>query len=123
MARGGARAGAGIKPTWKHGKTKTIRVPIALAEAISAFARELDEKGMIECDTDSKVIDLSGISIRQHDGLISIHLEDLVKAGYKICPEPLSKLVEARLQKLEVDKRLNYGNNPQRRERSRILHS
>ena len=29
--------------TWKHGKTKTIRVPIALADQVLAYARQLDE--------------------------------------------------------------------------------
>ena len=42
MPRGGKRPGAGVKPTWKHGKTKTIRVPVALAEQILEFARKLD---------------------------------------------------------------------------------
>ena len=31
------------KPTWKHGATKTIRVPIALAEQILQIAKLLDE--------------------------------------------------------------------------------
>jgi hypothetical protein len=30
------------KPTWKHGKTKTIRVPIALADQILEYGYELD---------------------------------------------------------------------------------
>ena len=29
-------------PTWKHGKTKTIRVPIVLAEQIFEYAKKLD---------------------------------------------------------------------------------
>lgn len=55
---------------------------------------------------------LSGISIRQHDGAISVHLEDLVRAGYKIRPKKIAQLVEARIEKLRIDKRLKYGNNP-----------
>jgi len=153
MSRGGARLGAGGKPTWKHGETKTIRVPVVLVNAILAFARELDENGVIESVTDSnslasiapqkslkplpeetntlatsnvlhsKILDLSGVSIRQHEGAISIHLEDLAKAGYKILPESLSMLVSARLQKLLIDKHLNNGNNTRTRKRNRVLYN
>jgi type II secretory pathway component PulJ len=123
MPRGGARPGAGGKPTWKNGKTKTIRVPVALADAILAFARDLDEHGIIEPVTTSKVVNLSGISIRQNNGAIAIHLEDLAKAGYEIQPKSLSDLANARLQKLSIDKQLKDGNNTQRGERSRVLHS
>jgi hypothetical protein len=43
MPRGGYREGSGGKPKWIHGKTKTIRVPEALADQILQYARELDE--------------------------------------------------------------------------------
>lgn len=112
MPRGGRRPGAGGKPEWIHGKTKVIRVPEALADKILVIARMLDEGKSLDNVTGSKMIDLSGISVRQHDGIIAIHLEDLVRAGYQIRPENLSKLVEARIQKLSIDKRLKYGNNP-----------
>jgi hypothetical protein len=119
MARGGVRPGAGGQFKWKHGKTKTIRVPEVLAEQILEFARKLDEGiNTIDHDTPSKVLDLSGISIRQHNGIIAVYLEDLVKGGYQILPEKVSQLVEARIQKLLIDKRLKYGNNPERRGRS-----
>lgn len=42
MAKGGRRS-TSYTPTWKHGKTRTIRVPIALAEEILKFAKERDE--------------------------------------------------------------------------------
>ncbi len=42
MPRGGRRSTT-WKPTWKHGKTRTIRVPIVLAESILNLARILDE--------------------------------------------------------------------------------
>ncbi|MBD2773179.1 hypothetical protein [Iningainema tapete] len=32
------------EPTWKHGKTKTIRVPITLADQILEYARAIDAK-------------------------------------------------------------------------------
>ena len=42
MPKGGIRS-TSWKPTWKHGATKTIRVPIALAEQILQIAKLLDE--------------------------------------------------------------------------------
>lgn len=95
MTRGGKREGAGIRPTWKHGKTKTIRVPEELAEQILEFARKLDSEAIIESDTQSNVLDLSGISIRACNGKSAIYLEDLAKAGYEILPERLGKMFKA----------------------------
>ena len=61
MPRGGARPNSGPPPSWKHGKTTTIRVPRALAAQIKHLARQLDERKLeydtgsdIECDTGSK---------------------------------------------------------------------
>ena len=42
MPKGGLRS-TSWKPTWKHGATKTIRVPIKLAEQILQLAKLLDE--------------------------------------------------------------------------------
>lgn len=42
MGRGGRRSTT-FNPTWKHGKTRTIRVPVALADQLLDIARELDE--------------------------------------------------------------------------------
>ncbi|MDJ0533502.1 MAG: hypothetical protein QNJ70_13600 [Xenococcaceae cyanobacterium MO_207.B15] len=42
MCRGGYRRGAGRKAAWRHGETKTIRVPIALREQLLEVARQLD---------------------------------------------------------------------------------
>ena len=42
MPRGGRRSTT-WKPTWKHGRTRTIRVPIVLADSILNLARILDE--------------------------------------------------------------------------------
>jgi hypothetical protein len=55
MPRGGARAGAGAKGSWQSGKTKTIRVPEALADDILELARRLDEGEDFESDTDSNI--------------------------------------------------------------------
>jgi hypothetical protein len=40
-------------PTWKHGKTKTIRVPISLAEQIFEYAKKIDTD---EANTASQLI-------------------------------------------------------------------
>lgn len=42
MAKGGRRS-TSYTPTWKHGKTRTIRVPIALADQALEIVRDLDE--------------------------------------------------------------------------------
>ena len=42
MPKGGLRS-TSWKPTWKHGATKTIRVPIRLADQILQLAKLLDE--------------------------------------------------------------------------------
>ena len=42
--RGGARPGSGPKPSWKLGKTKAIRVPTAIADAVLAIARRMDRE-------------------------------------------------------------------------------
>ncbi len=54
MPRGGARPNSGPSPIWKHGKTKTIRVPIALADRLLEVARIMDEQLYSEPATSSK---------------------------------------------------------------------
>ncbi len=98
MPRGGKREGAGGKPTWKNGKTKTIRVPIVLAEKILRIARELDEKGTIEHDTESKVIDLSEIMVPEIRGKRFVFLSDLLKIGYEVHPLKWAEIARAELR-------------------------
>jgi hypothetical protein len=99
MARGGARLNAGAKSQWKHGKTKTIRVPEVLSLQILEYARKLDSGEIIENETKSKVVDLSGISIRACNGKSAVYLEDLAKAGFDILPERLGKMFKSILSK------------------------
>lgn len=98
MPRGGKREGAGGKPTWKNGKTKTIRVPIAIAEEVLKLAKELDEKGVIERDTESKVLDLSGITVPEIRGKRFVFLSDLLMSGYEIHPLKWAETARAELR-------------------------
>ncbi|MEM9391699.1 MAG: hypothetical protein AAGA02_14570 [Bacteroidota bacterium] len=95
MPRGGRREGAGGRHKWKHGETKTIRVPIELADEILEFAHKLDDGVIIEHETQSKVLNLSGVSIRVCNGKSAVYLEDLAKAGYEILPERLGNIFKA----------------------------
>jgi len=104
MPRGGKRPGAGVKPTWKNGRTKTIRVPIAIAEDVLKLARELDEAGYIESDTGSKVLDLSGITVPEIKGRKFVFLSDLVKSGYEVKPKKLADRVIDEIYKNQLAK-------------------
>jgi hypothetical protein len=48
--RGGKRPGAGGKPTWKLGKTKSVRLPEAIAPQIIEFSRAIDAGALNEQD-------------------------------------------------------------------------
>jgi hypothetical protein len=105
MTRGGAREGAGGKSTWNNGKTKTIRVPEALADQVLEYAKRLDKGAIeplperaIEPVTVSKVINLSGISIQIYNGKLVVYLEDLAKAGFDILPASLGVMFKAILR-------------------------
>ncbi len=41
--RGGARSGAGGGCRWKHGRTKLVRLPVALLDQIMEVARYMDQ--------------------------------------------------------------------------------
>ena len=99
MGRGGYRKGAGGKPKWIHGKTKTIRVPEVLAEKILEIAHVLDRGGFIDHVTESNVINLSGVSIHSSEKGSAVYVADLIAAGYTLKP---NKLVES----IGVKKRL-----------------
>lgn len=114
MPRGGKRPGAGGKPTWKHGKTKTIRVPIALADEVISFARKLDEKSITEHDTDSKMIDLSEVIVPEIRGRRFVFLSDLLRVGYEIHPLKWAEIARAEL-------RLTKKNNATETKSTKIL--
>lgn len=106
MPRGGFRKGSGSQPTWRHGKTKTIRVPEALAAQVLDIARTLDRgeslfslEPIFEPVTESKIVDLSAASITPVDGEMAVRLEELVRLGYKIKPDSLAGMVAARIRR------------------------
>ncbi len=43
MGRGGCRRNAGRKAGWRHGETKTIRVPVVLREELLEIGKQLDQ--------------------------------------------------------------------------------
>ena len=99
MPRGGRRPGAGSKPKWLHGKTKTIRVPEVLADRVLQVARMLDERRVIDDVTQSKYINLSGVPIRTVRGKPAVFLEDLIRLGFVIRPAALSSNVRKLMDK------------------------
>jgi hypothetical protein len=73
-------------------------VPIVLADELTRIARFMDEKGLLEYDTDSKLINFSGISVPQLNGKKFVFLQDLVKSGYLIEPSVLASKVAEETQ-------------------------
>jgi hypothetical protein len=124
MARGGVRLNAGAKAKWKHGKTKTIRVPEALADEIIEYTKRLDSEGIIENVSQSKTVpgipgtkllvtdntlNLSNISIHRFENRSFVFIEDLIKAGYEIQPSKLAAIVLDEMYKSQI-KGANRGN-------------
>ena len=89
MPRGGARPNSGPPPSWKHGRTTTIRVPRALAVQILQLARRLDE-GKLEYDTCSNIEVDTGSNIEVDTGS---NIEN--DTGLKIEYDTVSKIAEA----------------------------
>jgi hypothetical protein len=100
--RGGYRQGSGAKPAWKHGKTKVIRVPEVFADEVLKIARTLDDDGFFEIETSSKVLDLSGVSLKTFSGKTFVSLESLVLLGYELKPDALAENVIAELYKSQI---------------------
>lgn len=99
MSRGGKRKGSGSKPKWRSGKTKTVRVPESLAQEILQIAHKLDEGDIIDYDTESKIVNLSGVSIGEVQGRKIVFLDDLLRMGYEIKPLKLADIVRKQLLK------------------------
>ncbi|MBD2365413.1 hypothetical protein H6G36_30550 [Anabaena minutissima FACHB-250] len=114
MARGGARSGAGAKSKWKHGKTKTIRVPEILADNVLEYAKRLDSSISLEILSSSESIktisiskpclNLAGISIYRLHGKSFVFIEDLIKLGYEVKPLKLYTAVLSELNNVAFKK-------------------
>lgn len=117
MARGGVRLNAGAKPKWRHGKTKTIRVPEVLVPQILEYSKQLDTEGNIENVAQSKTVpgipgtrlliidntlNLSNISIHRFENRSFIFIEDLIRAGYEIQPSKLAAIVLDEMYKSQI---------------------
>lgn len=90
--RGGRREGAGGKPSWRHGKTKPVRVPVALADKILEIARILDQGDLEGSSGDVEVIDLTRVPISYSRLGPVVRLSDLIDAGYRLKPDRLMNL-------------------------------
>jgi hypothetical protein len=101
MPRGGCRVNAGSKPKWVRGKTTVIRVPEVLADEILRLAHLLDEGKPVDDVTQSKYLNLSGISIHSVGEKPAVFLEDLLKAGFKIRPIGLVDRLRKQLDRLK----------------------
>lgn len=99
MPRGGYRPGAGGKPKWIRGKTTVIRVPEVLADEVLRVAKLLDEGKTVDDVTQSKYLNLSGVSVRLINGRATIFVEDLIKANFKIRPLELLDRVMKQLDR------------------------
>lgn len=128
MARGGARLNAGAKAKWKHGKTKTIRVPEVLVPQILEYSKKLDNEAIIENVPQSKTVpgipgtglpvvnntlNLSNISIHRFENRSLVFIEDLIKAGYEIQPSKLAAIVLDEMYRSQI-KGANTRNGSQK---------
>ena len=83
MPRGGARPNSGPPPSWKHGRTTTIRVPRALAAQIKHLARQLDE-GKLECDTGSEIENDTSSKIERDTGSMIVEAVEILTEALKL---------------------------------------
>ena len=98
---GGSRPGSGGKSKWVRGKTTVIRVPETLADEVLRLAHLLDEGKTVDDVTQSKYLNLSGISIHSIGEKPAVLLEDLLKAGFKIRPIGLVDRLRKQLDRLK----------------------
>lgn len=82
--------------TWKNGKTRTIRVPIALADEILDYARQLDNGKAIATQ--------EVIATQDQDKKLNETLTQVISAIEKVCKTPhTSKFTKAMKAKLEAE--------------------
>ena len=78
MPRGGLRC-TSWKATWKHGVTKTIRVPVALAVMVLHLTRVLDQGQDATCD-DSLVTGNTAVKISLDANDVAIAVDAITTA-------------------------------------------
>lgn len=79
MAYGQSRNPDGRPSSWNHGKTKTIRVPVVLADRVESYARTLDGIG-----TQDLTQNLSSASTQEAIAILREALSFRPNAGGKI---------------------------------------
>lgn len=70
--RGGYRPGAGNTYKWKHGETKAVRIPIAIADQILKAAEAIDQGQQLifnDCVTQSEKIELTKLDELDRENL------------------------------------------------------
>lgn len=86
MARGGYRENAGRKYKWQLGPTRTIRVPIAIADKVMEIAQGLDrgtlifDQSVLKENTHSRTLRLvQELRVYQEGGKEVIQLSDFMR--------------------------------------------
>lgn len=93
--RGGAREGAGAHSKWRHGKTQTIRVPVAISDQVLEIAKKLDREETLENVTESKTLDLRPFKVYKVRNLLTVNLDDLKTLFHEVMVDP-SKLPKSK---------------------------
>lgn len=94
-------------PKWKHGKTRTIRVPIALADEILEYAHQLDEQSLTQAlRPDNNKVEPT--STQDQDTKLREALRQVIVVLEKVCETPhtskFTKVIKAQL--------ITYAINP-----------
>lgn len=77
------------KPKWRNGKTRTIRVPIAIAEEVLEVARAIDEGKIVEVSSEEEKEPQQGSFDLTQDKEIEKRIKDIMvkvkekRTGYK----------------------------------------
>jgi predicted RNA-binding Zn-ribbon protein involved in translation (DUF1610 family) len=72
MVRGGKRDGSGRRSTWKHCKTRLIRVPEEFVDQVLDFARKLDNGESVTTELVKEVASSSQLSLLSGEHSLSI---------------------------------------------------
>lgn len=113
--RGGRRANAGRKPTWKNQDTITIRVPKIIATQVMLLARRLDYGENIELDTESNSLENDSVSnsiCPNHENITKSKLEshEIIRESNienrELDSDCVSKSITSYNQAIEIAKKI-----------------